>query len=155
MMPSFVVLHPLQLPAGAGSLRATHQQRYYLEQQIIARLSILILSKTYPLVITTSPTLDMIGFLSTGFLLLKSNKEYVLTFKILAQVLVELFLSMVAIYCKHKLCNTIDQAHYSSTSIIRDLMASGVISCAIQLIKHYSSTSIIRDLMASGVSSLR
>jgi hypothetical protein len=66
MMPSFVVLHPLQLPAGAGSLRATHQQRYYLEQQIIARLSILILSKTYPLVITTSPTLDMIGFLATG-----------------------------------------------------------------------------------------
>jgi hypothetical protein len=39
-------------------------------------------------VITTSPTLDMIGFLATRFLLLKSNKEYVLTFQILAQVLV-------------------------------------------------------------------
>jgi hypothetical protein len=44
-------------------------------------------------VITTSPTLDTIGFLATGFLLLKSNKEYVLTFKILAQVLVGLFSS--------------------------------------------------------------
>jgi hypothetical protein len=32
----------------------------------------------------------MKGFLATGFLLLKSNKEYVLTFKILAQVLVGL-----------------------------------------------------------------
>jgi hypothetical protein len=39
-------------------------------------------------VITTSPTLDMIGFLAIGFLLLKSNKECVFTFKILAQVLV-------------------------------------------------------------------
>jgi hypothetical protein len=35
----------------------------------------------------------MIGFLVTEFLLLKSNKEYVLTFKILAQVLVGLFFS--------------------------------------------------------------
>jgi hypothetical protein len=60
-----------------------------MEQQIKARLSILILSKTYPSVITTSPTLDMIGFSATRFLLLKSNKEYVLTFKILAQVVVE------------------------------------------------------------------
>jgi hypothetical protein len=39
-------------------------------------------------VITTSLALDMIGFLATGLLLLKSNKKYVLTFKILAQVLV-------------------------------------------------------------------
>jgi hypothetical protein len=65
MMPSFVVLHPLQLPAGRD-LSGPHQ-RHYLEQQIIARLSILILSKTYPSVITTPPTLDMIGFLATGF----------------------------------------------------------------------------------------
>jgi hypothetical protein len=61
MMPSFVVIHPLQLPA-------THHQRHYLEQQIIARLSILILNKTYPSVITNSQTLDMIGFLATRFL---------------------------------------------------------------------------------------
>jgi hypothetical protein len=57
---------PTPAPSQAGSLRATHQQRHYLEQQIIARLSILILSKSYPSVITTSPTLDMIGFLATG-----------------------------------------------------------------------------------------
>jgi hypothetical protein len=81
-----------------------------LEQQIIARLSILILSKTYPSVITTSPSLDMIGFLATRFLLLKSNKEYVLTFKILAQVLVGLLFSRLAIYHKHNLSNTVIQA---------------------------------------------
>jgi surface polysaccharide O-acyltransferase-like enzyme len=52
----------------------------------------------------------MIGFLATGFLLLKSNKENVLTFKILAQVLVGLFSSKLAIYYKH--------------------------DCTIQLIKH-------------------
>jgi hypothetical protein len=109
MMPSFIVLHPLQLPAG-GSLWATHHQKHYLEQHIIARLSILIHSKTYPSVITTSPTLDMMGFLATRFLLLKSNKEYVLTFKILAQVLVGLFFSKLAIYCRQ--------------------------GCTIQLIKH-------------------
>jgi hypothetical protein len=81
---------PTLAPSRVGFLRATHHQRHYLDQQIKARLSILILGKTYPLVITTSPTLDMKGFLATGFLLLKSNKEYVLTFKILAQVLVGL-----------------------------------------------------------------
>jgi hypothetical protein len=110
MMPSFVVLHPLQVPARAGSLRATHHQRHYLEQHIIARLSILILSKTYPLVITTSPTLDMKGFLATRFLLLKSNKEYVLTFKILAQVLVGLLFSKLANLIQTMLYNTINQA---------------------------------------------
>jgi hypothetical protein len=57
---------PTPAPSRAGSLWATHQQRHYLEQQIIARLSILILSKTYPSVITTSPILGMIGFLATG-----------------------------------------------------------------------------------------
>jgi hypothetical protein len=108
---AFIHRHPpTPAPSRAGSLRATHHQRHYLEQQIIARLSILILSKTYPSVITTSPTLDMIGFLATGFLLLKSNKEYVLTFKILAQVPVDLFFSRLAIYCKHKLSNTFNQA---------------------------------------------
>jgi hypothetical protein len=35
--------------------------------------------------------------LATGFLLLKSNKEYVLTFKILAQVLAGSFFSRLAI----------------------------------------------------------
>jgi hypothetical protein len=67
MMPSVVILHPLQAPSRAGSLRVAHHQRHYLEQQIIARLSILILSKTYPSVITTSPTIDMKGFWPLGF----------------------------------------------------------------------------------------
>jgi hypothetical protein len=49
------------------------------------------------LVITTSPTLDMKGFLATRFLLLKSNKKHVLTFKILAQVLVGLSFTKLAI----------------------------------------------------------
>jgi hypothetical protein len=49
----------------------------------------LILNKTYPSVTTTSPTLDMNGSMASGVLLLKSNKEFVLTFKILAQILVD------------------------------------------------------------------
>jgi hypothetical protein len=73
-------------------------------------LSILILIKTNPSVTTTSPTLDMKGFLATGFLLLKSNKEYVLTFKILAQVLVGLFFSKLANLVQTRLYNTINQA---------------------------------------------
>jgi hypothetical protein len=67
----------------------------------------------------------MKGFLATGFLLLKSNKEYVFTFKILAQVLVDYF--------------------------FLSQQASASISCAIQLIKHkYLPSSIIRDIMAIG-----
>jgi hypothetical protein len=81
-----------------------------MEHQIIARLSILILSKTYPSVTTTLPTLDMKGFMATRFLLLKSNKEYVLTFKILAQVLVGLFFSKLANLVQTRLYNTINQA---------------------------------------------
>jgi hypothetical protein len=49
---------PTPAPSGAGSLRATHHRKHYLDQHIVARLSILILSKTYPVVITTSPNLD-------------------------------------------------------------------------------------------------
>jgi hypothetical protein len=52
----------------------------------------------------------MKGFLATGFLLINCNKEYVLTFKILAQVLVGLFFTKLAI-------------HY-------------MLGCTIQLIKH-------------------
>jgi hypothetical protein len=88
---------PTPAPSRAGSLRATHHQRHYLDQQIIARLSILILSKTYLFVITTSPTLDMKCFLAIGFLLLKSNEEYVFTSEILAQVLVSLIFTKLAI----------------------------------------------------------
>jgi hypothetical protein len=39
----------------------------------------------------------MKGFLATEFLLLKSNQEYVLTFEILAQVLVGLIFTKLAI----------------------------------------------------------
>jgi hypothetical protein len=39
-------LPPTPAPSQAGSLQDTHQQGHYLEQQIIARLSIVILSKT-------------------------------------------------------------------------------------------------------------
>jgi hypothetical protein len=61
-------------------------------------------------VTATSPTLDMKGFLASGVVLLKSNKEYVLTFNILAQVLVDyIFLNEQSI---------------------------ASISCAIELIKH-------------------
>jgi hypothetical protein len=88
---------PTPAPSQAGSLWATHHRKHYLDQHIIARLSILILSKTYPSVITTSPILDMKGFWPLSFFLLKSNKEYVLTFKILAQVLVGLIFTKLAI----------------------------------------------------------
>jgi hypothetical protein len=66
MMPSVVILHPLQLPAGRD-LSGPHINKGITWQQIIARLSILILNKTYPSVITTSPTLDMKGFWPLGF----------------------------------------------------------------------------------------
>jgi hypothetical protein len=73
-------------------------------------MSILILSKTYPSVITTSPTLDMIGFLATRVSFAEKQQDYVLTFKILAQVLV-------------------------GYSFLR-WQAISRISCTIQLIKH-------------------
>jgi hypothetical protein len=69
-------LPPTPAPSQAGSLQATHHQKHYLETPNY--------SKTYPSVIATSPTLDMKGFLAIGVLLLKINKEYVLTFGILA-----------------------------------------------------------------------
>jgi hypothetical protein len=59
-------LPPTPAPSQAGSLQATHHQKHYLEQQITARLSILILSKAYPSVTAISPTLDMRGILATG-----------------------------------------------------------------------------------------
>jgi hypothetical protein len=88
---------PTPAPSRAVSLWATHHRKHYLDQHIMATLSTLILSKTYPSVISTSPTLGMKGFLATVLLLLKSNKEYVLTFKILAQVLVGLIFTKLAI----------------------------------------------------------
>jgi hypothetical protein len=51
----------------------------------------------------------MKGFLASGVSFAESNKEYVLTFKILTQVLVN-YSFKLASYCKHKLGNTINQA---------------------------------------------
>jgi hypothetical protein len=93
MMPSVVILHPLQLPAGRN-LSGPHIT------ESITWINILQQGherQTYPSVLTTSPTLDMKGFLASEFRLLKSNKEYVLTFKILAQVLVGFIFTKLAI----------------------------------------------------------
>jgi hypothetical protein len=97
MMPSVIILHPLLLPAGRYLSGPHITESITWVNIFIARVSILILSKTYPSAISTSPTLDMKGFLATGLLLLKSNKEYVLTYKILAQVLVEIIFTKLAI----------------------------------------------------------
>jgi hypothetical protein len=59
MMPSFFVFHPLQLSARRDLSRP------HINKGITWNHSILILSKTYPSVITTSPTLYMKGFLAT------------------------------------------------------------------------------------------
>jgi hypothetical protein len=101
---------PTPAPSRAGSLRATHQKRHYLEQQITARLGILILSKTYPSVITTSPTLNMIGFLATGVSFAEKQQRICPYFQDFSTSSSWLLFSMLAIYCN--------------------------ISCAIQLIKH-------------------
>jgi hypothetical protein len=72
----------------------------------------------------------MKGSFASGVVSLKSNKEYVLTFKILAQVLV--------VY-----------------SFLNE-QAIASISYAIHFIKHkYSESSTIRNIMASWISSLR
>jgi hypothetical protein len=57
MMLSVVVLHPLQLPTGRD-LSGPHITECITWINTLARLSILILSKTYPSVISTSPNLD-------------------------------------------------------------------------------------------------
>jgi hypothetical protein len=49
---------PTPAPSRARSLRATHQRKHYLDQHIIARLSILILFETYLMVLVTAPILD-------------------------------------------------------------------------------------------------
>jgi hypothetical protein len=74
MMLSVVVLHPLQLPAGRD-LSGPHITESTTWINILARPSILILSKTYPSVITTSPILDHERLLATRLLLLKVTKS--------------------------------------------------------------------------------
>jgi hypothetical protein len=82
MMPSVVILHPLQLPAGRDlsghtSPKALPGSTYYSKAEYA--------------------NTQHERLLATGFLLLKINKEYVLTFKILAQVLVGLIFTELAI----------------------------------------------------------
>jgi hypothetical protein len=57
MMLSVVVLHPLQLPAGRD-LTGPHITEGITWINTLSRLSILILSKSYPSMISTSPNLD-------------------------------------------------------------------------------------------------
>jgi hypothetical protein len=61
-----VIIHPFQLPAGCN---LTRPKKLHLKTTIIARLSILILNKTYP----TKVTSRHVGLLASGFVLPKSN----------------------------------------------------------------------------------
>jgi hypothetical protein len=95
MMPSFVILHPLQLPAGRdlsgphitkGITWSNRSKTEYTNTQ-----------KDLPvgdIYFTNSRHERLFGH---WFLLLKSNKKYVLAFKILAQVLVGLIFTKFAI----------------------------------------------------------
>jgi hypothetical protein len=79
--------HP---PIPAPSRVESHQaKQLHLKTTIIARLSILILSKTYPTKVTSSH----VGLLAGGFVLPKKQLgSWILTFNILAQILVSLSL---------------------------------------------------------------
>jgi hypothetical protein len=99
MMPSFVILHPLQLPAGrdlSGPHAHTSPKTIpgatdYSKAEYTNTQQDLPVGDNY----FTNSRYE--GLLATGFLLLKSNKEYVLTLKILAQVLVGLSFTKLAI----------------------------------------------------------
>jgi hypothetical protein len=94
MMLSVVVLHPLQLPAGGISLghtppKALPGSTYNSKAEYTNTQQDLPVGDNY----FTKTRHERL--LATGFLL-KSNKEYVLTFKILAQVLVGLIFTKLA-----------------------------------------------------------
>jgi hypothetical protein len=96
MMPSVVILHPLQLPVGRDlsghtSPKALPGSTYYSKAEYTNTQQYLPVGDNY----FTNPRHE--GFWPLGFFLLKSNKEYVLTFKILAQVLVGLIFTKLAI----------------------------------------------------------
>jgi hypothetical protein len=79
--------HP---PIPAPSRVESHQaKQHHLKTTIIARLSILILNKTYP----TKFTPSHVGLLARGFVLPKKQLgSWILIFNILAQILVRLSL---------------------------------------------------------------
>jgi hypothetical protein len=96
MMPSVVILHLLQLPAGRDlsgqtSPKALPRSTYYSKGEYTNTQQDLPVADNY----FTNSRHERL--LATGVLLLKSNKEYVLTFKILAQVLLTLFFTILAI----------------------------------------------------------
>jgi hypothetical protein len=77
---------PIPAPSRVESPQA---KQLHLKATIMARLSILILSKTYPTKVTSSH----VGLLAGGFALPKKQLgSWILTFNILAQILVRLSL---------------------------------------------------------------
>jgi hypothetical protein len=96
MMPSVVILHPLQsqpggISLGHTSLKALPRSTYYSKTEYTNT------QQDLPVGDNCFTNSRHERLLATGFLLLKSNKEYVLTFKILAQVLVGLSFTKLAI----------------------------------------------------------
>jgi hypothetical protein len=108
-LPSFIVFHPLQLPA-RRDLSRSHNSNGITWNNRLARLSILILSKTYRSVITTTPTLDMRGFFATGVSFAKKQQRVGSYFQDFNTNSSWLLFSKLASYYKRKLYNTINQA---------------------------------------------
>jgi hypothetical protein len=77
--------HHLPIPA-PGRVESHQAKQLHLKATIIARLSILILSKTYP----TKVTSRHVGFWLMRLFCQKQPGSWVLIFNILAQVLVRL-----------------------------------------------------------------
>jgi hypothetical protein len=96
MMPSVVILHPLQLPAGRD-LSGPHITESITWINICSKAEYTNAQQGLPVDDNYFTNSRHERLLDTGFLLLKSNKEYVLTFKILAQVLVGLSFTKLAI----------------------------------------------------------
>jgi hypothetical protein len=84
-MPSLgVILHPFQLPTKWNLTRPNN----FTRKQQLARLSILIPSKTYP----TKVTSRHVGFWPVGLFCQKATRILDLIFNILAQILIRLSL---------------------------------------------------------------
>jgi hypothetical protein len=103
---------PIPAPSQVESYQA---KQLHLKTTIIASLSILILSKTYPTKVTSSH----VGFLARGFVFAKKQlKSWVLTFNILARFLVRLSLLSEQLI-QPRICTTqLIHAESSHSSII-------------------------------------
>jgi hypothetical protein len=84
MMPSVVILHPLQLPAG-WDLSGPHITKALPGATHYSKAEYTNTQQDLPVGDNYFTNSRHERLLATGFLFLKSNKEYVLTFKILAQ----------------------------------------------------------------------